>query len=83
MKQGFERASQPPSSTPVRPSLTDQMKTYRQSIPPDHVELEAKPTTNLPGGPIAYKFEDHPMHRISRALPRRTSDTTRSLLTLL
>ena len=61
MKQGFERASQPPSSTPVRPSLTDQMKTYRQSIPPDHVELEAKPTTNLPGGPIAYQFEDHPM----------------------
>ena len=61
MKQGFERASQPPSSTPARPSLPDQMKTYRQTIPSDHVVLEAKPTTNLPGGPIDYKFEGHPM----------------------
>ena len=45
----------------ARPSLSDQMKTYQQTIPSDHVVLEAKPTTNLPGGPIAYKFEGHPM----------------------
>ena len=71
MKQGFERVSQPPSSTPVRPSLTDQMKTYRQSIPPDHVELDAKPTTNLPGGPIAYKFEGHPMPQDLKGLAKK------------
>ena len=61
MKQAFERASQPPSSTPVRPSLGEQMSAYRQSIPPDHVELEARPTTDIPNGPIDYTFQGHPI----------------------
>ena len=48
-----------PAPTPAAPTLTQQMNTYRKTIPADHVELEAKPTTDLPGGPVAYKYEDH------------------------
>ena len=60
-----------PEPTPARPSLPDQMKTYRQTIPSDHVVLEAKPTTNLPGGPIAYKFEGHPMPQDLKGLAKK------------
>ena len=60
-----------PEPTPARPSLPDQMKTYRQTIPSDHVQLEAKPTTNLPGSSIAYKFEGHPMPQDLKGLAKK------------
>ena len=46
---------------PARPSLSEQMTVYRQSIPADHVELEAQPKTDLPNGPIDYTFQGHPV----------------------
>ena len=46
---------------PAGPSLSQRMSAYRQSIPADHVELEARPTTDLPNGPIDYKFQGHPV----------------------
>lgn len=61
MKQAFERASQPPSTTPARPGLGEQMSAYRKTIPSSHVEIEATPTTDRPNGPIAYKFQGHPI----------------------
>ena len=50
-----ERAA--PVPAPAAPSLSDRMSAYRQSIPADHVELEARPKTDLPNGPIDYTFQ--------------------------
>jgi len=50
-----ERAG--PAPAPAAPSLGDRMSAYRRSIPADHVELEAKPTTDRPNGPIDYRFQ--------------------------
>lgn len=61
MKQAFDRASQPPSSTPFRLGLSERMSAYRKTIPAGHVEIEARPTTDRPGGPVDYKFQDHPI----------------------
>ena len=47
--------------TPVTPTLTQQINTYRKTIPADHIELEAKPRNALPNSPVAYKYEDHPI----------------------
>ena len=42
----------------VAERLSDRMSAYRRSIPADHVELEARPTTDRPNGPIEYRFQD-------------------------
>ena len=55
---------------PAAPSLSARMSAYRQSIPADHVELEARPTTDLPNGPIAYKYEGHPMPQDLKGLTK-------------
>ena len=48
--------------TPATPTLTQQMNTYRKTIPADHMSsLEAKPRNALPNSPVAYKYEDHPI----------------------
>lgn len=71
MKQAFERASQPPSTTPSMPSLGERMSAYRKAIPARHVEIEAKPTTDRPGGPIDYKFQGHPIPQDLKGLVTR------------
>ena len=64
-ERGYE---QWPGQAPSRPGLGEQMSDYRRSIPASHVEIEARPTTDLPGGPIDYKFQDHPVPRDLKGL---------------
>ena len=52
--------------------LADRMKTYRDTIPKDHVEIKAQRPRGLPNGRINYK---HKGHQIPADLPGLTQKT--------
>ena len=59
------RRTKPPAPDKARApkrngnSLANRMKTYRDTIPKDHVELKAERTNELPGGHVTYKYGRH------------------------
>ena len=59
-----EPSTRPDSAKAGRPKpngnrLADRMKTYRETIPNDHVEIKARRRSGLPGGHVNYKHNGH------------------------
>ena len=62
--QAKPKTRQPKSAAPAKARapkpngnrLADRMKTYRATIPKDHVELKAERDSGLPGGYVTYKY---------------------------
>jgi antirestriction protein ArdC/ankyrin repeat protein len=46
-----------PAPARAAQSLGERMTAYRRSIPADHIEIEARPTTDRPNGPIDYNYQ--------------------------